>query len=372
MRINTKRWVRVQLNRSAFHQSDARTHITEEQTAVFTVGEITDVMEAIARSTGDLFQVRIHRHGPYVVNDRIGRAFLRCLGMDLQCVRKNFPNHRFSPLFELFEQMWKSGLRRDDLAPQTVGHFNAVIDGLRSDAHAHGVLDQLAKIDRMVRDNSKSLLGHLDKLFAGRARNLVIRVDLNYQGETADGTPGTPRAVTASMVRRHLQALLGHIRRRYPSYRTYVWSIESALIRGVHIHLCLILDGNLARKDVAIGRNICEEWKRISGGNAFNCNDRKDFYASRGILSLGLVHRDNTIKRENLERTILYFAKRDFYLRLEMPGLRRTLGKGLLRSRTKIIPTIRRKWRKVPPHSGPKTFWGDRATRHDELFDLFL
>jgi hypothetical protein len=264
-------------------------------------------------------------------------------------------------------------LRIHHLNPGSVWYFNQVVDELRASARTKKFIATLKKLDRMVRLNSRSLLRHLNRMFDHTARVLIMRVNLHYQRPGSGGGPGTPAYISDTVVRKHVQALLLYLRRNYPSLVTYAWVIEDGLRRGLHIHLLVALDARHVRKDIVIAKAIGERWaNKITGGLGWyhSCNDNKEYYARRGISALGVVHRLHQLKRENLERTLNYFAKRDYYVRLARPGIKRVIGKGLLKRSNRPRTPIPRRWNPPPPQRKNVPRWLERPTEfmYEERF----
>jgi len=349
MRKGMKQYVAAHWRRSTLFPQGDMVGITPEDTAVRIITQVTDAMERVVRSKGTLFEQAFNTRRQWIHIEPAGKDLISCLGEDIYLVRRVFPRHRLSPFFELLEELVDRGVRAEELRYETVWYFNNVVEQLRASSRAKKFIAALKKLDRMVKLNSRSLLRHLNRMFDKKGRCLIMRINFHYQRPGAGGFPGTPAYVTDEMVRKHVQALLLYLRRNYPSLVTYVWVIEDGLLRGLHIHLLVAMDADRVRQDIVIARAIGERWaNKITKGLGWyhSCNDNKAFYARRGILALGVVHRNNLPKRDNLEKTLNYFAKRDYYVRLARPGIKRVIGKGQLKAGKSRVP-IPRRW--VPP-----------------------
>lgn len=309
-------------------------YITYERDAVDAIIEATDVGERVVRSRETLFgEKKITRKLTSHHATPLGEELLRSLELDFGSVRRLYPQHEFSPYFNMIEKLAIEGYCRRQLNLDTVDMFNAAVERLRSSVEARAAKMKLEKLERAIRKNTASLREHQDRVFDVVSRALVIRFDLHYLRVLDQLGTGEPVVVPAEQLLADLDAFLKYLREKFPSMVTYVMSIESGVVRGTHVHFMLILDGNQVMRDITIAATVCRHWAEViteGRGWYYNCQVNKGFYASRGILALGVIHRDNALKRDRLERTLLYFVKRDYYIRLRMPGIKKTFRKGYL------------------------------------------
>ncbi len=159
----------------------------------------------------------------------------------------------------------------------------------------------------------------IDLHFDYRSRILVVRIDLRYRKEVAAHIP-------QHVAHAHLEQLIGD-RRVYPSefdhLLGYAWGLEwGEQEGGIHYHLLLLYDGAYRRDDVGIGLAIRTLWKQITCdlGECYISNFDKEKFAQQGCLGIGMIHRDDVIKRNNLiDHVAAYIVKRSSNVVIEAP-----------------------------------------------------
>jgi hypothetical protein len=125
---------------------------------------------------------------------------------------------------------------------------------------------------------------------------------------------------------------LRHVARTLP-LKGFVWAIEFGERRKSRCHVLLLLDGNDVRADEIIAMRLGEHWRNeitVGLGGYWNCNGNKPYYEARGINALGMVTYADSQKRGHLDVTAMYLVKRDALVRLNIPGLGRTFGRGVM------------------------------------------
>ena len=159
----------------------------------------------------------------------------------------------------------------------------------------------------------------IDLHFEYCSRILVVRIDLRYRKEVAAHIP-------QQVAHAHREKLLGD-RRMFPSVFNhllgYAWGLEwGEQEGGIHYHLLLLYDGAYRRDDVGIGLAVRALWKQITGemGECYISNFDKEKFAQQGCLGVGMIHRDDAIKRINLvDYVAAYIVKRSSNVVIEAP-----------------------------------------------------
>ena len=170
-----------------------------------------------------------------------------------------------------------------------------------------------------ARRNLCELVRLISLHFQYRSRILVVRIDLRYRKEVA---AHIPRHVAHA----HLDQLIGD-RRVYPGVFDhllgYAWGLEwGEQEGGIHYHLLLLYDGAYRRDDVGLGLAVRDLWKQITGGlgECYISNFDKEKFARQGCLGIGMIHRDDVIKRINLiDHVAAYIVKRSSNVVIEAP-----------------------------------------------------
>ena len=169
--------------------------------------------------------------------------------------------------------------------------------------------------------NTDGCCRYLAALFARKSKLLVLRIDLYASspwGYTADYN---------ATLERYLRALReGRI---VPDVEGFIFKREDGIDRGVHIHLLVVLDGQLHRDAANLTMTLGEEWMRRcnvpagmplepdrSGlprkrGTYFNCYARASQYP---FNALGLIQPSDANKLKGLRIAIEYLCKETMHL----------------------------------------------------------
>ena len=115
----------------------------------------------------------------------------------------------------------------------------------------------------LARRNQERLTELINRLFEHHSRLLVVRIDLGYRKDAADG-------ISLEMAQMHREQLLRD-RRNYPRIFNglvgHAWSFERGEQKGYHFHFLAIFDGARRHDGVGIGMAIGELWRKITRGN---------------------------------------------------------------------------------------------------------
>lgn len=173
---------------------------------------------------------------------------------------------------------------------------------------------------RNQRERTKEMHAWIKRLFVRHSKLLLIRLDTGFND-------GIKPHLTAEGLTAYREQLIQHIQNEYPSLVGYLWKLEWMPIKGFHFHWLLVFNAQKVRKDRVIARNIGEHWKdQIVQGNGvyYNCNANTAAYEHNAI---GMVKRDDNIKRSHFKLVIKYLTKLDDYVRYQLPKGMRAFGK---------------------------------------------
>lgn len=147
----------------------------------------------------------------------------------------------------------------------------------------------------------------INQLFIERSRILVIRLDFGVNRLSNN-------KYDAYYLRDCLNQFLNN-RRQKPSLFQhclgYMWTLELGQEKGFHYHCFFFFDGAYSQQDISIGHGIGQYWRQITQGEgAYYCsNDDKLQFEQLGTCGVGMMHRHDLLKRQNLTNLLGYLFK---------------------------------------------------------------
>jgi len=180
--------------------------------------------------------------------------------------------------------------------------------------------------------NFLSLKEYFDYKFTQHSRLLVVRLDLKFQS----GSFGQNDAWHAKDC---FQRFLNNIRvlKITENLVGYAWAMEYGPNTGFHYHCFFLFDGARSQQDIKLGRELGWYWVETitQGTGLFYCsNDDKGIFEANNTLGIGMIHRDDQIKRAHLLGIASYIVKDNGLPSAVLPeGCTnfRTFGKGTSR-----------------------------------------
>lgn len=318
------------------------TEIGEQWDDIYRLSNIEEVVKRIGKSAYTLFRLkRDEVNGGWSLKTTVtGKKLVLCLcRYDLDRIRQEYPWHEFNPYIKEFFLMRDSFRYREEVlefahlsdqkAAFVVDALNAFCRAMQEAVRSDEFVGQLHNRQRAANKNYLGLVKYIDRHLHLRRRLLVLRVDLgiakDLSSELAGGQPvdwATLKLYLKKLIRTLSEHVLADV------WRGYAYKIEYGLQKGLHIHLMVLLNGDLARQDVTIARMIGELWKgKITGGRGtyFNCNAIKHSYRGCGI---GMILANDGAARKYLYYAAMYLTKTDYYVNLVMSGGGKAFGKG--------------------------------------------
>lgn len=184
-----------------------------------------------------------------------------------------------------------------------------------------------------TKDNRASIEEYASYLHGGgHSRLLVVRVDFNYRMENQHD-------IKIDDVYRHLDKMR-RAKSRLSFFENLVgsgWCIEQGVTRGYHIHAVYYFKGAKHKNDWYMANHIGQLWVSVTEGlgTFYSCNTpaEKAKYERKGMLGVGMIHRDDAEACNNAINAVSYLSdadKDDQYLRMKPIG-RRAFAKGIIR-----------------------------------------
>ncbi|MFC6381175.1 YagK/YfjJ domain-containing protein [Psychrobacter glacincola] len=160
--------------------------------------------------------------------------------------------------------------------------------------------------------NCRNLESNIRTLISDYPRLLFVRVDLKY-------IPELSHHITIRDFDFHMKKLRDAIHNGDTCFKhllSHAWSLEHGEDNGgFHCHLLLIFDGAKHYKDSYLADQVGQKWRDITEGVGYcfilNTREYKEGLARRGILGIGMIHRDNLQEVENAVNAALYLTRPD-------------------------------------------------------------
>lgn len=202
-------------------------------------------------------------------------------------------------------------------------YFNKLIEKLRVRLNDHNFKERRRIRKERSKRQFKKGCEYIDALRERYLRLLVLRIDFSYR----DGVDSASNESTRSLQDVHddFERFLYNRRsnRLFKYLVGYIRKLEYGTTKGYHFHTFLFFDGSKVHKDEYRAQQIGEKYWQESitkGAGLFhNCNRYKNRYRKLGI---GMIHRDDQEKRENLLLALAYVTKSDQYLRTRASGFK--------------------------------------------------
>ena len=160
--------------------------------------------------------------------------------------------------------------------------------------------------------NCRNLESNIRTLISDYPRLLFVRVDLKY-------IPDLSHHITIRDFDFHMKKLRDAIHNGdtcFTHLLSHAWSLEHGEDNGgFHCHLLLIFDGAKHYKDSYLADQVGQKWRDITEGVGYcfilNTREYKEGLARRGILGIGMIHRNNLQEVENAVNAALYLTRPD-------------------------------------------------------------
>ena len=192
------------------------------------------------------------------------------------------------------------------------------------------VRDELILFKLQESDNKNSLEKYIKQLTQHYSKLLFIRVDLSIALEHQ-------YVVGIEQFNQYLRKFINRVQNQdtcFKDLQGYVWAIEQGERKGYHCHVLLIYDGHKHQKDFGMAIQVGQCWTKItkSKGYVFNSNstEYKERFNQKGILGIGMIHRNNPEQVQNAINAAMYLVnpeKDHQHLRVKVQGMR-SFGKG--------------------------------------------
>lgn len=256
-------------------------------------------------------------------------SFEQSLAEDLQCLLSSCPvadpfsldesSRTINPYLSAFI----SSLEQE-VVEQDVDNFHqldprALLQRVRENLECCTFYKGLSSLKRNEQSTSRSLFQYILDLKAAYSKLMIIRLDL-YTSSYLESV-------------RHWEQLKKYVAERYAdSHVGFAVKFEYGQQRGLHMHTMLFFNGSVVRQDVTIAKAIGEHWKgtvTAGKGSYSNCNAPEHLKCMR-YPAVGSFHQFDERTLKGLQHIASYLTEQDLTVRFVVPGLSRTLRKGVI------------------------------------------
>lgn len=192
------------------------------------------------------------------------------------------------------------------------------------------VRDELSLFKLQEHDNKNGLEEYIKQLTQHYSKLLFIRVDLSIALEHQ-------HEVGIEQFNQYLRTFKNRIQNHdtcFKDLQGYAWAIEQGERKGYHCHVLLIYDGHKHQKDFGMAIQVGQCWTEITESKGYvftsNSTEYKERFNQKGILGIGMIHRNNPEQVKNAINAAMYLVnpeKEHQHLRVKVQGMR-SFGKG--------------------------------------------
>ncbi|CAL62009.1 Conserved hypothetical protein [Herminiimonas arsenicoxydans] len=209
--------------------------------------------------------------------------------------------------------------------------FNELIEQVYARCQAREFKERERLRKANAKRNRTNVLALEDAMFSeetGRSRWLILSLTLRYK-------PSYRRRITPEIIQQHRDRFFAA--RRFnelmSGIKNYVWTIEQGEDTGLHLHVILFYSAD-SNHDEYFAMQIGEYWENIvteGKGDYWNSNDGKlkKGYKEKGHgVGVGQMNWNDFAKREALRINLVYLAKTEQYLMINVADSMHTFGMG--------------------------------------------
>lgn len=307
------------------------------------------VLHRVAKSHGRLFLVNTVKKGPgptfRIFPTQCGKGLLDLFFQRVSTIPDQYPTHSFSAEVLVFKKIIE-GLGLDDLqrgelkglvaeVANTISNvLNACVDAIREAFNAPMFDAQRRKHTKASLKNQRAGYRWIDHILNRYTRLCAIRIDLTYLKEYQCESAGL-HSVTLKECFTHRERFL----RQLPHWINdgallgYMLKTEYTLLRSIHHHALIVLDGSKLCSDIIMADLIGQKWAgEITQGRGSFRNVNLHTEKRSSSCGIGDVYAHNLHTVHNLKsRVISYLCKPDPLVRWVVSSKRRLFLKSVTR-----------------------------------------
>lgn len=209
-------------------------------------------------------------------------------------------------------------------------------------------------------ENQDRFLEYVQRILNDHYKVLVVRVDLGYLKASMSN-------ITVQDFYSHIESIRYLLKDKNGCFKHllgYGLALEQGTTKGYHAHLMLIYNGSERCQDWYLANEVIQKWQEITQGLGYGLNnntpEKKKKYADRGLLGIGMIHRNQPVEMQNALNVARYLTQPEKFMQrmLIKPLGKRTFFKGIYHEHG-------RKYKNNHPISAEAGIWSEQ-----DLVDL--
>lgn len=211
-------------------------------------------------------------------------------------------------------------------------------------------------------ENQDRFLEYVQRILNDHYKVLVVRIDLGYLKASMSN-------ITVQDFYNHIESMRHLLKDKNGCFKHllgYGLALEQGSSKGYHAHLMLIYNGSERCQDWYLANEVIQKWHEITQGLGYGVNnntpEKKKQYADRGLLGIGMIHRNQPLEMQNALNVASYLTQPEKFMQrmLIKPLGKRTFFKGIYHEHG-------RKYKNNHPTSAEAGIWSEQDV--DDLLD---
>ncbi len=331
------------------------------------ISQLHALASRLKNSSSTLFMIGLSPNGQSIIKQtRLGSKLIEFLTHDFRLVRTEYPIHRFSPVYLVFERLarrarpvisWDAedpaGSPGQMLYPRFapgVGHYasstllyssenaelvirvlNRMVRYLRRKLTSKEVNESYSNFRRAATENYNNLTDGLRRVVRAEKQLVGLRIDLhlNRIGGTFTAEGLRIEATRRDEMEKLRTVFHAFMRRKFGnSIRGWASCTEFGALRGWHTHYLILLAARPSPgDDVELVEALGKQWEKISSctDSFYNVNVDK---SKHEYLAVGVFDSRSRLAQMGLLLTANYFTLANLWVQLDLPPGLKTFGHG--------------------------------------------
>jgi hypothetical protein len=176
------------------------------------------------------------------------------------------------------------------------------------------ILSEIRQFWQQETDNQNGFKAYVNRVIQDHYKVLIVRVDLGYLKESMPN-------ITVQDFYSHIESLRHLLKDKNGCFNHllgYGLALEQGTTKGYHAHLMLIYNGSERYQDWHLANKVIQKWQeitqRVGYGVSSNTKEKKKQYADRGLLGIGMIHRNQLVEIQNALKVASYLTQPEKYL----------------------------------------------------------